>query len=138
MNDYINIYTDGACRGNPGPGGWGVIILEKDKKIVFGGNEIETTNNRMELTAVIEGLKQISKGTPVKIFSDSTYVINTMTKNWKRKKNNDLWDALDNQVLSRIIEWNWVKGHSGNTFNEEADKIAYSEALKIQKQIEEN
>ena len=134
----IEIYTDGACLNNPGPGGWGVIILEKDKKIVFGGNEIETTNNRMELTAVIEGLKQISKGTPVKIFSDSSYVINTMTKNWKRKKNNDLWDALDNQVLSRIIEWNWVKGHSGNTFNEEADKIAYSEALKIQKQIEEN
>jgi len=134
----IEIYTDGACLNNPGPGGWGVIIVEKDKKIVFGGNERETTNNRMELTAVIEGLKQISKETPVKIFSDSTYVINTMTKNWKRKKNNDLWDALDNQVLSRIIEWNWVKGHAGNLFNEEADKIAYSEALKIQKQIEEN
>jgi|TARA_Y100000996_G_scaffold414724_1_gene406529 ribonuclease HI len=129
----IEIYTDGACLNNPGPGGWGVIILEKDKKTVFGGSEKTTTNNRMEITAVIEGLKQISKKTPVKIFSDSTYVINTMTKNWKRNKNKDLWDILDDQVLNRKIEWKWVKGHSGDKFNEEADSIAYGEAVKIQK-----
>ena len=91
----------------------------------------------MELTAVIEGLKKISKNTPVKIFSDSTYVINTMTKNWKRNKNKDLWNLLDNQVLDRKIEWQWVKGHAGNQFNEEADRIAYNEAIKIQKQTAE-
>ena len=133
----IEIYTDGACLNNPGPGGWGAIILEKGKKNAIGGNEKKTTNNRMELTAVIEGLKKISKNTPVKIFSDSTYVINTMTKNWKRNKNKDLWNLLDNQVLDRKIEWQWVKGHAGNQFNEEADRIAYNEAIKIQKQTAE-
>lgn len=133
----IEIYTDGACLNNPGPGGWGAIILENGKKNSIGGNEKKTTNNRMELTAVIEGLKKISKNTPVKIFSDSTYVINTMTKNWKRNKNKDLWNLLDNQVLDRKIEWQWVKGHAGNQFNEEADRIAYNEAIKIQKQTAE-
>ena len=133
----IEIYTDGACLNNPGPGGWGVIVLENGTKNSIGGNEKKTTNNRMELTAVIEGLKTISKNIPVKIFSDSTYVINTMTKNWKRKKNNDLWDLLDREVLNRKIEWQWVKGHAGNKFNEEADHIAYNEAVKIQKQTTE-
>ena len=133
----IEIYTDGACLNNPGPGGWGAIILENGIKTAIGGNEKKTTNNRMELTAVIEGLKKISKNTPVKIFSDSTYVINTMTKNWKRNKNKDLWNLLDNQVLDRKIEWQWVKGHAGNRFNEEADHIAYNEAIKIQKQTAE-
>ncbi len=133
----IEIYTDGACLNNPGPGGWGAIILENGTKTTIGGNEKKTTNNRMELTAVIEGLKKTSINTSVKIFSDSTYVINTMTKNWKRNKNRDLWNLLDNEVLNRNIEWQWVKGHAGNKFNEEADDVAYSEAIKIQKQIAE-
>jgi ribonuclease HI len=127
----IEIYTDGACLNNPGPGGWGVIILENGIKTTIGGNEKQTTNNRMEITAVIEGLKKISKKTTIKIFSDSTYVINTMTKNWKRNKNKDLWNILDNEVLDKDIVWEWVKGHAGNQFNEEADNIAYNEAVKI-------
>ena len=127
----IEIYTDGACLNNPGPGGWGVIILENGIKTTIGGNEKQTTNNRMEITAVIEGLKKISKKTTIKIFSDSTYVINTMTKNWKRNKNKDLWNILDNEVLDKDIVWEWVKGHAGNQFNEEADHIAYNEAIKI-------
>ena len=87
----------------------------------------------MEIMAVIEALRFIPTDGDVKIFSDSTYVINTMTKNWKRKKNQDLWIMLDNEVAGRNIEWQWVKGHSGDRFNEEADKLAYKEAQKVSK-----
>ena len=97
------------------------------------GSQENTTNNRMEIMAVIEALRFIPTDADVKIFSDSTYVINTMTKNWKRKKNQDLWIMLDNEVAGRNIEWQWVKGHSGDLFNEEADKLAYKEAQKVSK-----
>jgi len=130
----VVLYTDGACLGNPGPGGWGAVIFEEGEKKLLHGAEENTTNNRMEITAVIEALKILSVGVNVRIYSDSTYVINTMTKNWRRKKNQDLWILLDNEAALRNIEWEWVKGHSGDEFNEEADRLAYQEALKIAKE----
>ena len=130
----IVIYTDGACLGNPGPGGWGAVIFENGKKKQLHGAEENTTNNRMEITAVLEALRTIPRNVDVRIFSDSTYVINTMTKNWKRKKNQDLWPQLDNEVEARNVEWEWVKGHSGDRFNEEADQLAYREASRVAKE----
>ena len=129
----IIIYTDGACLGNPGPGGWGAVIFVNEEKTFLHGAQENTTNNRMEIMAVVEALRFIPTDADVKIFSDSTYVINTMTKNWKRKKNQDLWIMLDNEVAGRNVEWQWVRGHSGDLFNEEADKLAYNEALKVSK-----
>jgi len=128
------LYTDGACLGNPGPGGWGAVVFDEGEKKLLHGAENNTTNNRMEITAVIEALKILPIGIDVKIYSDSTYVINTMTKNWKRKKNQDLWTLLDSEAALRNIEWEWVKGHSGDEFNEEADRLAYREASKVAKE----
>ena len=131
MITEFTIYTDGACLGNPGPGGWGAVILEDSQKRVLHGNESQTTNNRMEIYAVIRGLQDVPKGVSITVFSDSTYVINTMTKGWKRNKNNDLWDILDSEVRVRTINWKWVKGHAGDPLNEEADKLAHGEATGI-------
>ena len=126
------LYTDGSCIGNPGPGGWAaIIIIDGSKKTDLSGGEKETTNNKMEITAVIKGLECFPEKSSVKIFTDSTYVINTMTKNWKRNTNIDLWNQLDSLIVNRKIEWNWVKGHSGNKFNEEADLLANQEAREI-------
>ena len=130
----IVLYTDGACLGNPGPGGWGAVVFDEGEKKLLHGGENNTTNNRMEITAVIEALKTLPTGINVKIYSDSTYVINTMTKNWKRKKNQDLWILLDSEAALRNLEWEWVKGHSGDEFNEEADRLAYQEASKVAKE----
>ena len=124
----ITIYTDGACLGNPGPGGWGAVITGDGTKRSVHGSDPHTTNNRMEIMAVVEGLRNISDKSEVAVFSDSTYVINTMTKNWKRNKNKDLWNLLDQEVTSRAVSWHWVKGHSGDLLNEEADRLAYGEA----------
>ena len=124
-----DIYTDGACIGNPGPGGCGVVILnENDNKFLSGG-EKNTTNNRMEIMAVIEGLKNV-ESTDLTVYSDSTYVINTITKGWKKNKNQDLWEILEKLVSEKNVKWKWVKGHSGNEFNEKADQLAYGEAKK--------
>ena len=140
----IKIYTDGACVGNPGPGGWAaVIILENNKKELFGGEKL-TTNNRMELTAAIKALEYCNKQEEkqlslkqIKIFTDSLYVkegitvwINNWEKNnWKTAdkknvKNVDLWRKLKDLVESNQIEWNWIKGHSQNPMNELADRLA--------------
>ena len=133
-NTHVELFTDGACSGNPGPGGWGVLMrCRGEEKELFGG-VLDTTNNRMEITAVLEALRTIPRNVDVRIFSDSTYVINTMTKNWKRKKNQDLWPQLDNEVEARNVEWEWVKGHSGDRFNEEADQLAYREASRVAKE----
>ena len=129
----LAIYTDGACLGNPGPGGWGAVILDGQEKRVLHGHEADTTNNRMEIYAVIRGLQDVPKDVGVTLYSDSTYVINTMTKGWKRNKNQDLWDVLDEEVRGRRIVWKWVKGHSGDPLNEEADKLAHGEATGILK-----
>ena len=134
----IKIYTDGACKGNPGPGGWGALIINNNvKKEIYGG-ENETTNNRMELSAVIEALKFIDKPKcSLLIYTDSTYVLKGITEwvnKWKKKnwlssskkpvKNKDLWIMLDSLVLLHKIEWIWVKGHSGHFENDRADFLA--------------
>ncbi|MSS76651.1 MAG: ribonuclease HI [Methyloglobulus sp.] len=137
MNDVVIIYTDGACRGNPGPGGWGVILSYKGNAKELYGGEPETTNNRMELTAVINALETLTKPCAVQINSDSKYVLQGITEwmdNWKKRgwktaskspvKNEDLWRRLDAARLPHNIEWLWVKGHSGNSGNDRADQLA--------------
>tara|TARA_B110000116_G_C16354330_1_gene366852 strand:- start:39 stop:467 length:429 start_codon:yes stop_codon:yes gene_type:complete len=138
----IEIYTDGACKGNPGPGGWGAIIIYSNKEKYLNGFDPQTTNNIMELKAVIESLKIINIKSKVKIYTDSKYVKNGITEwilNWKKNgwktsnkknvKNKDLWIELDTLVTKNEIAWEWVKGHSGNKFNEKVDEIA-NEAIK--------
>ena len=133
-----DIYTDGACSGNPGPGGWGVIIIdEKENQVTLSGGEKSTTNNRMEPTAPIMALKKIKKSSKIVIYTDSTYLKNGITvwiENWKKNgwksagkkpvKNKDLWVTLDNLTKKKLIFWKWVKAHAGNKFNELADKLA--------------
>tara|TARA_B100001057_G_scaffold58702_1_gene52109 strand:+ start:333 stop:782 length:450 start_codon:yes stop_codon:yes gene_type:complete len=138
--DYI-IYTDGACLGNPGPGGWAAIIIKDNIKNILKGSERSTTNNRMEILASIKAFKSIKKSSKIKIFTDSKYLIdgiNIWIKNWKLNewktknkkevKNIDLWMELDSQACFHQIDWEWVKGHSGNKFNDEVDVIARKEA----------
>ena len=124
----IEIYTDGSCIGNPGPGGWAAVILEDGQKRVLTGREDRTTNNRMEQLAVISGLAAIPAGARATVFSDSEYVIKTMTRGWKRKANVDLWARLDAEVEKRQVDWEWVRGHAGHPLNEEADTLARNEA----------
>ena len=133
----IDIYTDGACKGNPGPGGWGAYLKSGDhEKDIFGGDS-QTTNNRMELMAVIEALKTLKNRSRIRLFIDSQYVkngINIWISNWKKNgwrtsnkkavKNVDLWMQLDELVPNHDIEWIWVKGHAGNFGNERADALA--------------
>ena len=134
----ITIYTDGACSGNPGIGGWGAVILEINKDEIFlnGGND-NTTNNRMELTAAIEALKKIQNKKNIKLITDSKYVkdgIQSWIINWKKNgwktaakkpvKNKELWIELDNLISKHSITWEWVKGHAGNKYNEKADYLA--------------
>ena len=126
----IEIYTDGACLGNPGPGGWAAITLDNGSKRALSGGDERTTNNRMEILAVVEGLAALPESVEVTVFSDSQYVVNTMTRNWKRNANRDLWAMLDAEVAKRTVQWQWVKGHAGNPLNEEADKLAVVEANK--------
>lgn len=133
----IEIYTDGACKGNPGPGGWGALLLSgPHRKEIFGG-ELETTNNRMELMAAIKALEALKKPSEVNLHTDSQYVrkgILEWIANWRKNgwktaakkpvKNADLWKALDEQAGVHNITWHWVKGHSGNEGNECADQLA--------------
>ncbi len=134
----IEIYTDGACSGNPGLGGWGAIILiNKNEPIYINGGSLKTTNNQMELIAAIEALKYLSKSAYLNLFTDSKYVkdgIESWIQNWKKNgwktsakkevKNKDLWIELDKQILRHKIQWFWVKGHAGNKYNEKADLLA--------------
>ena len=137
------IYTDGACAGNPGPGGWGAVIFDQDdKQKNISGSEKNTTNNRMELLAAIMSLKKIKTNSEVVIFTDSTYVKNGITewmKNWKKNgwknsskkpvKNKDLWEKLNKLCEANSVSWKWVKGHSTNEFNNLADELA-TKAIK--------
>ncbi len=133
----VEIYTDGACRGNPGPGGWGASLRYNGQQKDLYGSESETTNNRMELMAVIEGLRALKRPCQVELNTDSKYVlqgINEWVHNWKRNgwktaarkpvKNVDLWQQLDTEVDRHEINWHWVKGHSGVAGNEQADQLA--------------
>lgn len=133
----VEIFTDGACRGNPGPGGWGVLMrYGAEERSLFGGEQ-ETTNNRMELLAVIEGLAALTQPCQVVLTSDSTYVLKGVKEwmpNWKKRgwktaskkpvKNVDLWQRLDKVIGEHQIDWRWVKGHSGHRENEIADQLA--------------
>jgi len=121
----ITIYTDGSCLVNPGPGGWGALVLDaRGETQRLSGGEAHTTNNRMELTAAIKGLEAAPPGLPVDLYSDSSYLVNTMTKNWKRRANQDLWARLDALSGQRKVNWRWVRGHNGDPGNEEADRLA--------------
>jgi ribonuclease HI len=133
----IELFTDGACSGNPGPGGWAAILRSGAHERELSGGEAHTTNNRMEMTAVIEGLKQIKRGSHVTIHTDSRYVLDGASKwlaGWKRKgwrtadrkpvKNEDLWRRLDEEMTRHRITWRWVAGHSGHPENERADSLA--------------
>ena len=133
----VIIYTDGACRGNPGPGGWGALIrLDAIEKEIFGG-QVDTTNNQMELTAAIEGLAALKERCSVELYTDSKYVMDGITQwiqNWKKNnwrtaakkdvKNKQLWQKLDQLISQHQVQWHWVKGHSGDAGNETADLLA--------------
>ena len=133
----VIIYTDGACRGNPGPGGWGALIrLDAIEKEIFGG-QVDTTNNQMELTAAIEGLAALKERCSVELYTDSKYVMDGITqwiKNWKKNnwrtaakkdvKNKELWQKLDQLISQHQVQLHWVKGHSGDAGNETADLLA--------------
>ena len=126
-NTKVTIYTDGSCLVNPGPGGWGAIVFHgAGEPVQLSGNEAETTNNRMELMAAIKGLEATPIGASVALYSDSGYLVNTMTKNWKRRVNHDLWEQLDALAGQRQVDWAWVRGHAGNRWNEAADRLAVS------------
>ncbi len=133
----IDLYSDGACLGNPGPGGWGVVLKWRGIEKELSGGEGDTTNNRMELTAAIKGLAALKKRSTVRIHTDSTYVRDGITKwihNWKRNgwktagkkpvKNVDLWQQLEQAITRHSVEWHWVKGHAGHPGNEHADRLA--------------
>jgi ribonuclease HI len=139
MNDeeIVEVYSDGACRGNPGPGGWGIVLRFKGKEKELWGGEAATTNNRMELTAVIRGLEALKRPSRVRVYTDSLYVmkgISEWIRGWKKNgwktadkkpvKNEDLWRELDEQAKKHEVEWNWVKGHAGHPENERADRLA--------------
>ena len=133
----VQAFTDGACRGNPGPGGWGVVLRSGSREKELWGGEVATTNNRMELTAAIEALKALNKPCRVALYTDSTYVRSGITewvrawraRDWRtadRKpvKNQDLWQALSELAERHDVEWHWVRGHSGHPENERADALA--------------
>ncbi len=133
----IEIYTDGACSGNPGPGGWGAILRWKGHEKELYGGERETTNNRMELMAAIQALESLKRTSAVDLYTDSTYVRDGITSwidGWKRNgwktaakkpvKNEDLWRRLDSAIAAHSVEWHWVKGHAGHPENERADELA--------------
>lgn len=139
----VTIYTDGACEGNPGPGGWATVLRYGTTQKPFSGGELATTNNRMEIKAALEGLRQLKESCEVQLFTDSEYLKNGITAwifAWKRKKwkkggkpvkNADLWQDLDKEASRHKITWNWVRGHSGDPLNELCDQLAVLEIAKL-------
>ena len=137
QNERIEIFTDGACSGNPGPGGWGVLLRWRDHEKELCGGEAQSTNNRMELMAAIQGLETLKRPSSCVLYTDSTYVRDGITKwihGWKRNgwktaakkpvKNEDLWRRLEAALGPHDVEWHWVKGHDGHAENERADELA--------------
>ena len=141
MSDQVHIFTDGACKGNPGPGGWGAILRWNGNEKELSGGDVETTNNRMELMAAIEALNALKRPCAVTLTTDSVYVKDGITKwihGWKKNgwrtaakkpvKNADLWQALDEAAARHEVTWEWVKGHDGHPENERADELATRQA----------
>jgi ribonuclease HI len=141
--NIVKIYTDGACSGNPGPGGWAAILLYREHKKEIFGSQSDTTNNQMELKAVIESLKTLKKSSNIIVYTDSTYVKDGITKwifswkknNWRNSKkqpvkNMELWQELDELRLGHEIDWRWVKGHSGDFYNDLVDELAVKAVKK--------
>ena len=141
---HVSIFTDGACKGNPGPGGWGVLLRMGEHEKELSGGEADTTNNRMEMRAVIEGLNALKEPCEVALYSDSKYVIDGITKwihGWKKRgwvnaakkpvANAEMWRELDDATRRHKVSWNWVKGHSGHPENERVDTLASDEAERI-------
>lgn len=139
----VKLYTDGACSGNPGPGGWGALLVYKTVEKELSGYEPETTNNRMEMQAVIHGLRALKNACHIDLFTDSTYVKDGVekwlegwkAKNWKTAakkplKNQDLWQELDHELKRHTVRWHWVKGHSGHIENERVDELARRAIIK--------
>jgi ribonuclease HI len=137
MKKRVQLYTDGACSGNPGPGGWGAILVYGDTEKELSGFEADTTNNRMEMMAVIAGLEQLKTPCHVQVYSDSTYVLKGISEwlpSWKKRgwktadkkpvKNVELWQRLEQAKSLHEVEWHWVKGHNGHEMNERADALA--------------
>jgi ribonuclease HI len=149
MMAKVELFTDGACSGNPGPGGWGVILRFKGAEKELCGGEPDTTNNRMELLAVIEGLSALKRACEVDVYTDSQYVMKGISEwifSWKKRdwktadnkpvKNVDLWQRLDALVRGHKVKWHWVKGHAGHAENERADELA-RQGLKERKEADE-
>lgn len=138
----VTIYTDGGCQGNPGPGAWACVVIYRDKAWELSGGVVATTNNRMELQSAIQGFKALNRSCAVRIFTDSEYLrqgITSWIANWRRRgwrtkdgdpvKNQDLWSELDTLARIHQVEWSWVKGHSGDRWNERCDQLA-NEAMR--------
>jgi ribonuclease HI len=137
MSEIVEIYTDGACKGNPGPGGWGALLVYKGNERELWGGEATTTNNRMELMAAIRALEALKRPCKIRLVTDSEYVMRGITewlRGWKARgwmtsarqpvKNADLWQMLNAQVIRHEVEWEWVRGHTGHHGNERADQLA--------------
>ncbi len=147
MNNKVYIYTDGACSGNPGPGGWGAILVSGAHEKELSGGEIDTTNNRMEITAVIKGLEALKRPCDVVLTTDSKYVVDAITQgwakrwkanNWMRNKkdkaqNPDLWETLLKLLEIHNVEFVWVKGHAGHKYNERCDRLAVNYYMQLKK-----
>lgn len=146
MTEPIQIFTDGACKGNPGPGGWGALLQYKGRELELCGGEPDTTNNRMELMAVIQGLAALKRRSPVLLVTDSKYVMQGMQQwlaGWKKRgwktagnqpvKNQDLWQRLDALVQQHDVKWQWVAGHTGHPGNERADQLANQGVEEVRK-----
>ena len=139
--EEIKIYTDGSCLGNPGPGGWAAIITEDGKDKPISGNAPDTTNNRMEMMAVIEALKYLHKKhghdvlakTQIHFFIDSNLIVQTLNSGWKKKKNQDLWAEIEKLTAWLNIKWEWVKAHHEDEHNNKVDELAFKEAKKAGK-----
>ena len=134
MPATYEIHTDGSCLLNPGPGGWGAVVAGEGGAVSkLSGGERSTTNNRMEITAVIEALEAIPQGASAVVHSDSEYVVKTMTKGWKRNANKDLWERLERAASARSVEFRWVRGHAGNKGNEMADRLAVNAMKDVER-----
>lgn len=137
MSQSIQVYTDGSCIGNPGPGGWAFLMKGLGDDLEKSDGEIESTNNRMEMTAVLRAFEHLNEqgvtGQLISVYTDSSLIVNTFVQNWKKKKNQDLWAEIEAQYLAlyskgNTVDWNWVTGHAGHTENERVDDLARGEA----------